>query len=51
MLIGGAEDRGQRLLASWQHHETVLPASAILADLRAHDDTRALVDQGLLQIQ
>jgi hypothetical protein len=51
MLIGGAEDRGQRLLASWQHHETVLPASAILADLRAHDDTRALVDQELLQIQ
>jgi V8-like Glu-specific endopeptidase len=49
MLIGGAEDRGERLLASWQHHEAVLPVSAILNDLGQHEDTRVLVEQGLLQ--
>ena len=51
MLIGGAEDRGERLLASWQHHEAVLPVSAILSDLEAHDDTRVLLDQRLLQVE
>jgi Trypsin-like peptidase domain len=51
MLISGAEDRGQRLLASWQHHESALPASAIISDLKKHIDTRALIDQGLLDIR
>ncbi|MDJ0896572.1 MAG: trypsin-like serine protease [Alphaproteobacteria bacterium] len=51
MLIGGAEDTGQRLLASWQHHESVLPVSAILDDLRSHRDTQALLQDGVLQIQ
>ena len=49
MLIGGAEDRGERLLASWQHHEAVLPVSAILSDLEQHEDTRVLIEQGLLE--
>ena len=51
MLVGGAEDRGERLLASWQHHESVLPVSAILDDLRQHPQTKALIDEGQLTVR
>jgi hypothetical protein len=51
MLISGAEDRGQRLLATWQHHESALPASAIISDLKKHSDTKILIDQELLEIR
>jgi hypothetical protein len=51
MLISGAEDMGERLLASWQHHESALPVSAIVSDLKKHDDTRVLIDNGSLEIK
>ena len=51
MLVGGAEDRGERLLASWQHHESVLPVSAILDDLRQHPQSKALIEEGQLTVR
>lgn len=51
LLIGGAEDRGERLLASWQHHESVLPVSAILDDLRKLPETEALLGDGRLDVR
>jgi hypothetical protein len=49
--LGGAEDRGERLLASWQHHESVLPVSAILDDLRQHPQSKALIEEGQLTVR
>lgn len=51
MLISGAEDRGQRLAASWQHHESALPISVIISDLESHPDTKVLIEQRLLEIK
>jgi hypothetical protein len=50
ILTGGAPDIGQRLGASWQLHETVLPMPAILADLRQNGETAALLESGVLAI-
>lgn len=51
ILIGGAPDVGTRLPASWQHHESVLPISAIIADLQQHETTKVLLDEGILKLQ
>jgi Trypsin-like peptidase domain len=51
ILTGGAPDLGQRLGASWQFHETVLPMPAILADLKESEPTAALLETGGLTIR
>lgn len=48
---GGAADTGQRLGASWQTHETVLPVPAILSGLEKDSQTSSLVTAGTLTIQ
>jgi V8-like Glu-specific endopeptidase len=48
---GGAADTGQRLGASWQTHETVLPVPAILSNLEKYSQTSPLVTAGTLTIQ
>lgn len=51
MHIGGAPDTGQRLGASWQIHETVLPVPAVLADLQKHPQTARLLEPGILEVR
>jgi Trypsin-like peptidase domain len=51
ILTGGAPDLGQRLGASWQFHETVLPMPAILVDLKESEQTATLVETGGLTIR
>ena len=51
ILTGGAPDVGQRLGASWQFHETVLPMPAILANLEQNAQTAALLQSGGLAIR
>jgi hypothetical protein len=51
ILTGGAPDLGQRLGASWQFHETVLPMPAILAHLKDSERTAALLEAGGLTIR
>jgi Trypsin-like peptidase domain len=51
ILTGGAPDLGQRLGASWQFHETVLPMPAILADLKESEPTATLLETGGLDIR
>jgi hypothetical protein len=51
ILTGGAPDLGQRLGASWQFHETVLPMPAILADLKESEPTATLLETGGLTIR
>jgi Trypsin-like peptidase domain len=51
ILTGGAPDLGQRLGASWQFHETVLPMPAILADLKESEPTATLLEAGGLTIR
>ena len=51
ILTGGAPDTGQRLGASWQFHETVLPMPAILERLKQHEATAALLETGGLDIR
>jgi hypothetical protein len=48
---GGVSDTGQRLGVSWQNHETVLPITAILADLKEQPTTSPLVDAGILTME
>jgi len=51
ILTGGAPDIGQRLGASWQFHETVLPMPAILERLEQNAQTAALLEDGVLTIR
>ena len=51
ILTGGAPDLGQRLGASWQFHETVLPMPAILANLEQRAPTAALLEDSELDIR
>jgi Trypsin len=50
ILTGGAPDIGQRLGASWQFHETVLPMPAILSSLE-QPETVTLLEAGSLDIR
>jgi hypothetical protein len=47
----GVSDTGQRLEVSWQNHETVLPITAILENLKEQATTSPLVDAGILTIE
>jgi hypothetical protein len=51
ILTGGAPDIGQRLGASWQFHETVLPMPAILERLKQSEQTATLLEAGVLTIR
>ena len=51
ILTVGAPDLGQRLGASWQFHETVLPMPAILERLKGNEETAALLETGGLDIR
>ena len=40
ILFAGADQEQARIPSTWQHHEAVLPASAVLADLARSSDER-----------
>ncbi|WP_170378657.1 trypsin-like serine peptidase [Ruegeria atlantica] len=51
ILNKGMPDTGLRRSASWKVHERVLPATAIIEDLRRHPASATLIDNKLLDIR
>jgi hypothetical protein len=51
IFVAGAPDSGRRLTPSWDLHESVLPMTAIVEDLKSQEETRKLVEpEGPLKI-